>query len=196
MHRMPVLAIFALTILVSCSTASQPEKRVEPAIPSTAFGGRPEAPVWTASVLASLGKHGAPLVETVPADIRTYCPGYAAAAPEDRKAFWVTFLSALAKHESTWRPEAAGGGGAWLGLLQISPATARGYGCRATDSAALRDGAANLSCAIRIMAVTVPRDGVISAGNGGVAADWAPFRDPAKMADIQTTTRRAQVCRG
>ena len=135
-------------------------------------------------------------VRSVPADIDTYCPGYREAGTEERKAFWVTFLSALAKHESTWRPDVAGGGGAWFGLLQISPRTAQGYGCRAQSPEALKDGGNNLSCAIRIMAVTVPRDGVISAGMNGVAADWGPFHQTEKRADIQSRTRNSAVCRG
>lgn len=160
------------------------------------FGQRAEAAAWTARALSALDAQGAPLVQTVPSDIDVYCPAYRDAGPEERKAFWVTFLSALAKHESTWRPDAAGGGGAWLGLLQISPRTAQGYGCQAKSAEALKDGRANLSCGIRIMAVTVPRDGVISAGMGGVAADWGPFHQASKRADIQARTRGAPACRG
>ena len=85
--------------------------------------------------------------------------------------------------------------GQWHGLLQISPATARGYGCNAGTAGALKDGGANLSCGLRIMAVTVPRDGVISAGMRGVAADWGPFHQASKRADIQAITRNSSVCR-
>ena len=89
-------------------------------------------------------------------------------------------MSALAKHESTYRPWAVGGGGRWYGLLQILPATARGYKCNARTGQSLKDGAANLSCAVRIMAHTVPRDGVIHGYRGrkgqGVTADWGPMR--------------------
>lgn len=196
--RLLPLFVFLLTGLAACGSTPDPDKRAMPGasdLPAV-FGARPEAPVWTGSVLAALDAHGAALVHTVPADIDVYCPGYRKAGPDERKAFWVTFLSALAKHESTWRPDVSGGGGAWHGLLQISPATARGYGCQARSAEALKEGGANLSCGIRIMAVTVPRDGVISAGMGGVAADWGPFRQAEKRADIQARTRGAAVCRG
>ncbi len=174
-----------------------PQKSRAPVVePVALWAHRPEARSWTTTALQALDSHGSALVATVPEDIETYCPGYADAGPGARKAFWVTFLSALAKHESTWRPDAAGGGGLWHGLLQIAPATARGYGCRAQDASALHDGALNLSCGIRIMAVTVPRDGVISRGMRGVAADWGPFHQASKRADIQTITREQSVCRG
>lgn len=197
MRLLPLFAVI-LTGLAACGSTSDPEKRAmlgASELPAV-FGARPEAPLWTGSAMAALDAHGAALVQTVPADIDAYCPGYRDAGPEERKAFWVTFLSALAKHESTWRPDASGGNGAWHGLLQISPQTARGYGCKAKSADALKDGGANLSCGIRIMAVTVPRDGVISAGMGGVAADWGPFHQASKRADIQARTRNAAVCRG
>lgn len=145
--------------------------------------------------MTALDAHGAVLVETVPADVEKYCPGYPEAGPETRKGFWVVFLSALAKHESTWRADASGGGGRWHGLLQISPNTAEGYGCRARTASALKNGGMNLSCGLRIMAVTVPRDGVISDGMRGVAADWGPFHQARKRADIQAATRAYPGCR-
>ena len=190
------LASLSIPLLAACGGSPEPEKLAPSEFDAGLFGQRSEAHAWTTSALAALDAHGTPLVKTVPADIDTYCPGYRDAGVEGRKAFWVTFLSALAKHESTWRPEVSGGGGAWHGLLQISPATARGYGCNAQSADALRDVSGNLSCGIRIMASTVSRDGVISAGMGGVAADWGPFHDASKRADIQARTRSAPVCRG
>ena len=194
------LSLIVCAILVACGStrepAPQPAKSVSPTAPSSLWGQRAEAADWNATVLSALGAHGAPLLGIVPADIDTYCPTYREAGPEGRKVFWLSFLSALAKHESTWRPDAAGGGGAWLGQLQISPQTARGYGCKAQSAAALKNGSQNLSCGIRIMARTVARDGVISAGMGGVAADWGPFHSPAKRADIQRQTLSTPVCRG
>lgn len=107
------------------------------------------------------------------------------------------FLSALAKYESTWKPTAVGGGGRWYGLLQILPATARHYGCRARSGAALKDGSANLACAIRIMARTVTRDGVIHARKprwSGVAADWGPMRSEAKRHEMAAWLRGQEYC--
>ena len=151
--------------------------------------------LWTRSALSALKDHGRVLESTVPHDIADWCPAYPVASPDQRRAFWVGFLSALVKHESTYRAHAVGGGGKWYGLTQILPATARHYGCRARSGAALKHGPENLSCAIRIMARTVARDGVISRGMRGVAADWGPLHSRAKRADMMAWTKRQTYCR-
>jgi hypothetical protein len=131
----------------------------------------------------------------MPKDIRDWCPAYPEAGKRGRQAFWIGLLSALSKHESTYRAAAVGGGGQWYGLLQILPATARGYGCRARNGAALKHGPDNLSCAIRIMSVTVPRDGVVSRGMRGVAADWGPFHSQRKRGDMMAWLKRQSYCK-
>ncbi|WP_093966938.1 transglycosylase SLT domain-containing protein [Actibacterium lipolyticum] len=153
-----------------------------------------QAEAWTRASLKALETHGAELAEIVPADIENYCPAYVDAPMPNRRAFWAGLFSALAKHESTWNPKAVGGGGKWYGLVQISPATARGYGCAARTGDALTDGKANLSCAIRIAAHTVARDGVVSAGGRGIAADWGPFHSQRKRADIIKWTNAQDYC--
>ena len=50
--------------------------------------------------------------------------------------------------------------------------------------------------ALRIMAVTVPRDGVVSAGMRGVAADWGPFHSRTKRTDMMKWTRAQPYCAG
>ncbi len=190
-------AIFIFAFSCSRDDVSDAEKigasAVRPAVGWDSVTGSERR---TSAALTALDQHGAALSAVVPADIETYCPGYATATEAERKAFWVALLSALSRHESTWRQEVSGGDGRWHGLLQISPGTARGYGCDATSSSELKVGTANLSCAIRIMAVTVPRDGVISAGMQGVAADWGPFHQSRKRADIQARTRAQPFCQG
>ena len=162
--------------------------------PSAAWDAHPRGEVWTDAALDALDTHASALVETVPEDVETWCPAYPESGEEERKAFWVGLVSALAGHESTWRPAVSGGGGRWHGLLQISPATARGYGCNATSADALKNGPANLSCGLRIMAVTVPRDNVVSAGAGGVAADWGPFHQRTKREAMRAFTRAQPYC--
>ncbi|WP_299849568.1 transglycosylase SLT domain-containing protein [uncultured Roseovarius sp.] len=164
-------------------------------LPRTRWENRPEAQLWTRASLSALKEHGARLPQTVPHDIAQWCPAYPGANEAQRRAFWVGLLSTLAKHESTYRPRAVGGGGKWFGLLQISPGTARSYKCRARSGAALKDGVANLSCAIRIMAVTVPRDGVVSKGMRGVAADWGPFHSRVKRNDMIQWMRKQSYCK-
>ncbi len=190
MFRTLAAAFLSAAALAGC-VATETE---EATVPAARWDFHPEADQWTAATLAALEGPGAPLVSLVPRDFETWCPGYATATEAERKSFWVGLLSALAKHESTWRPEVSGGEGRWHGLLQISPGTARGYGCEARSAAALKDGAANLQCAIRIMGRTVPRDGVISAGGRGVAADWGPFHQSNKRNEMIAWTRAQPYC--
>lgn len=178
----------------------RPKARNE-ALPHARWAHRPEAALWTRSALAALKDHGKPLVTMIPRDIANWCPAYPLASPEERAAFWVGFMSALTKHESTYKPRAVGGGGLWYGLLQILPATARGYKCRARSGEALKNGSANLSCAIRIMALTVPRDGVIHAYTKakkrrwrGVSADWGPMRSAKKRRDMAGWLKQQSYC--
>lgn len=163
-------------------------------IPPTRWVHVPDSALWTRAALSALKAHGQALTQTVPEDIGEWCPAYPQAGEDARRAFWVGFLSALAKHESTYRPQAVGGDGRWFGLLQIQPSTALGYGCRARSGAALKHGPDNLSCAIRIMARTVPRDGVVARGSGGVAADWGPLHNASKRADIKEWVRGQSYC--
>ncbi len=152
--------------------------------------------VWTRAALSALKAHGKPLVDMVPGDIDLWCPSYRTAPDANRRAFWVGFLSALAKYESTYKPWAVGGGGRWFGLLQILPGTARSYKCNVGTGEALKNGAANLSCAVRIMAHTVPRDGVIHGSGGrGVAADWGPMRSAAKRAEMARWLKQQNYCK-
>lgn len=188
----PLLLVLAVSGCVSGVEAVEKPK----ALPVMAWDDQPEAQEWTKSALAALKKHGAPLLSEYPDDITEWCPGYLKASEDERAAFWAGIMSTLTKHESTWNPEATGGGGAWIGLAQISPKTAEGYGCKAQTVAELKDGPANLSCAIRIAAVTVTRDGMVASGREGLAADWAPFLNRKKRAEMVSWTREQPYCQG
>lgn len=151
---------------------------------------------WTRAVMRAIDSHGPNLTGTVPRDIGEWCPAYPHATEWERKSFWAGLLSTLAKHESTYDPRAVGGGGLWYGLVQILPATARGYGCQARTGDALKDGALNMSCAVRILNVTVPRDGVVARNWRGVAADWGPFHSQRKREDMRRWVRSQPFCAG
>ena len=184
---------FGALVLLSACAMSGPEPDL---LPVTRWDHRPEAEIWTRASLDMLEGDAAALTSVTPSDVEGWCPGYAEAGEADRAAFWVGFVSALARYESTWEPGAVGGGGRWFGLMQISPATARYRGCEAGSGAALTDGAANLRCALRIMAVTVPRDGVVSQGTRGVAADWGPMRQDHVRAEMRDWLHRQSYCQG
>ena len=178
-------------------TAIRPPVRT-PQIPRTRWQHMAGHAVWTRAALSALKDHGKPLVDLVPRDISNWCPKYPSASEAERRAFWVGFMSALAKHESTYQPWAVGGDGKWYGLLQILPSTARGYKCNVGTGAALKNGAANLSCAVRIMATTVTRDGVIHGYRGrkgqGVTADWGPMHSAPKRRDMAGWLKRQNYC--
>jgi hypothetical protein len=191
-----VSAALALGLLQACAPAPISEVAMPEVLPVMGWDARPEGNLWTESTLDALQNEGVALLSEVPGDIGTWCPGYLQAAPTERAAFWSGLLSALARHESTWNPQAVGGGGQWFGLVQIAPSTARGYGCAADSGAELQDGAANLECAVRIAAHTVLRDGVVAAGGGGLAADWGPFASAEKRAQMAAFTSSQSYCQG
>jgi len=197
MKRIILTGILALSLGVPSASESGNTEAAAAELPPMRWDHMPNQERWNSAALSALNTHGKPLIQTVPDDIADWCPYYPQADAEGRATFWVAFMSALAKHESTYRPTAVGGGGKWFGLLQISPATARGYDCRAGSGDALKNGSANLSCAIRIMAVTVPRDGVIDDRDTrwrGVAADWGPLRSQKKRDDMRAWVSQQPFC--
>ena len=164
------------------------------AVPAARWDDHPQGSAWTAAVLSALRGPGAPLLQVEPRDIHAWCPGYVSASPAQRAAFWTGLVSTLAWHESTHNPRAVGGGGRWFGLVQIAPGTARWRNCDVQSGQALLSGAANLRCGIRIMGLTVPRDGVIAEGMRGVAADWGPFHSRRKREDMRNWVRSQEYC--
>jgi hypothetical protein len=189
------LALSALLLAGCVSNGMKDMNKDGAALPAMRWDFRPEAVEWTSMSLTKIAVHDDALADQVPADIKTWCPGYEKASIDQRRAFWAGLLSATAKHESTWNPRASGGGGKWIGLMQIAPQTARQYRCEAKTSGALKDGAANLACAIRIMSAQVDRDGVVAGGGArGIGRDWAPFRSAKKRADMAAWTRSQSYC--
>jgi hypothetical protein len=198
-HAFTALALgLAISLVAGCAGSDVTRADTE-TVPVTQWDHRPEASEWTVSTMSAIASHGTPLIETPLADIEQFCPGYESASERDRQAFWVGLFSGLAKYESTWNPRAAGAGGRYRGLLQIFPQTAQSHGCQINGAGELYEGRKNLSCAVRIAARAVGRDGVVVGGPGnwgGVAADWPPLRDAAKRADIAAFTRSQSYCQG
>ncbi len=188
MTRLTALCAALLLSVSACAPLLEAasDKSFAEALPVTRWDHRPEAEDWTRAMLAALSSEGAVLLSSTPDDIGTYCPSYAEAGPNQRAAFWVGLFSAIAKYESTWNPRASGAGGRYLGLLQISPQTARGAGC---DAGGLFDGATNLTCAVRIAARRAPEDAV-----AGLTTDWGPMHDRSKRAEVATWTREQSYC--
>lgn len=185
-------AIMALA-LSACTPAALPD--LAAMMPAMRWDHRPEAADWTQATLLAVSARDDVLASQVPADIAEFCPGYAKASMPERRAFWAGLLSAVAKYESSWNPKAAGGGGRYLGIMQLSPRTAAQHGCEAQSAAGLKDGAANLQCAVKVMAHAVGSDGVV-AGNGrqGIGRDWMPLRKSKERSEIAAWTSAQSYC--
>jgi hypothetical protein len=202
--RAAILSFAAFLALAGCQSEIEPKTKAQiqaeaqqmqlASRPPMRWGARNGSDEWTRATLAALDRDGVTILSNVPHDIQTYCPNYAELGHTGRKAFWAGLLSALAKHESTYNPQASGGGGRWLGLMQIAPATWRHYGC----SGNITNGADNMDCAVRIMSRQVGRDNAVvrdgSGGWRGVARDWAPMRSASKRADIAAWTSSQSYC--
>ena len=163
------------------------------ALPAAQWDDTAQGASWTRATLVALEQNAPGIVDVVPADIDTWCPGYADNTDQQRRAFWVGVMSAISWYESRHQ-EAVVGAGRYFGLMQIWPTTARGYDCRADTGDALKDGEANLACATRIMAVTIERDGVVAANQGGLAADWGPMTHGWAREEMSEWTREQNYC--
>jgi hypothetical protein len=192
------LTLSALALTLLCAGAARAnEAKTDTDLPAMRWDHAAKAAEWTAEALAQVADHDAQLTDVIPKDIETYCPGYAKASLEERRAFWVAALSATAKYESGFNAKALGLNGRYVGLMQISLATARHSGCEATTTASLKNGAANLSCAIDIIAPRVAADGMVAgAGNKGIARDWGPWAKARTRASIAKWTRAQDYCQG
>ena len=197
-------AIFAAAIFAALSGCVQSRPSAHSGAPSESFISKSsmgwsrhaKGDDWTTEALAAVAAKDALLAKTIPGDIANWCPAYAKAPLGQRRAFWVGLMSAVSKHESTWNPAASGGGGRYIGLMQISPRTAASHGCEAKSAGALKDGGDNLVCAVEIFARKVAADGVV-VGNGrqGIGRDWGPFRKADKRAEMAAWTSAQPWCK-
>lgn len=194
-------ALIALPLLASvlgaCVPTGQTSLSTSGQMPPMQWDVRPEGKEWTADTLAALQAHDAVLAASVPADVETWCPGYETASLSDRRAFWAGLMSAVARYESSWNPQASGGGGRYIGVMQISPRSADYHQCEADTAAELKDGSENLECAAQMMAAAVANDGLVAGGgNRGIGRDWMPLRDAGKRAAMAEWTRAQPYCQG
>ena len=190
---LPLLA----SVLGACVPSGQTSLSTSGQMPPMQWDARPEGKEWTADTLVALQAHDTVLAASVPADVESWCPGYAKASLTDRRAFWAGLMSAVARYESSWNPQASGGGGRYIGVMQISPRSADYHQCEADTAAELKDGSENLECAAQMMAAAVANDGLVAGGgNRGIGRDWMPLRDAGKRAAMAEWTRAQPYCQG
>jgi hypothetical protein len=190
-------ALLLLALGTALSTPVDAKVVKSPAVlPAMGWDHKPQASEWTQEALMQVADHDEELTGVVPADIEVYCPGYAKASKEDRRAFWVSLLSATAKYESGFNAKAVGPKGRYVGLMQISLTTAKHNNCEADSTLELKDGAANLSCAVDIVAPHVANDRMVAgAGNRGIARDWGPWASAKTRATIAAWTSQQSYCK-
>lgn len=204
-----LLVVLAATIAAACSTTGVTGGGGSPVFghPPAAWDVRPEGRQWTTIAHNAIDTLAPELVTIVPTDIDAFCPGYRNASPANRRAFYVSLLSELAKFESNFDPsvrftesitDAAGRRVVSRGLLQISQESANGYGCAIADPEQLHDPATNLQCSVRILARWVGRDQVIAGYSSGAwrgaSRYWSPFRDRNKLVDLQAALNAKPYC--
>lgn len=194
----PIAALALVFGLGGCASILAGNGGGNGALPVMAWDAtRPaEAADWTKATLDALRDEGAVLASAVPMDVAQFCPSYVKASADDRLAFWAGLFSAIARFESTWNPNATGGGGRYLGLLQISPSTANYVGCDLSQGD-LHDGESNLACAVKIAAETVPEGGGMLSGPGalaGIVDAWGPMHDSGKVAQVAAFTSAQSYC--
>mgnify|MGYP001952272660 CR=1 FL=1 len=184
---------------IASAAPMRPRAR-DPYLPNTRWqeeGGASRA-LWTRAMMSALEAQGAEIDDVIPADIGTWCPAYAGNSAEERRAFWVGLMSAVAWYESRFIPDVVGGGNLYYGLTQILPSTARAVGCRAGDGSSLLSPEANLSCAVRIMAVVVPDHQAVARVGGrnrGIASQWGPMTHGWAREEMAAWTREQDYCR-
>ena len=204
-----LFAILALFVAAACSTTTGPGGPSGPVFgyPPAAWDVRPEGRQWTTIAHNAFDTLAPDLVTIVPTDIDAFCPGYRAATPANRRAFYVSVLAELARFESNFDPsvrytetfnDAGGHRVISRGLLQISQESANGYGCAITDAEQLHDPGINIQCGARILARWVQRDQVIagyaSGAWRGASRYWSPFRDRNKLVDLQAALNAKPYC--
>lgn len=176
--RQVMAGLLALGWLGACVPGQAPFAGTDlSGLPAMPWDARPEAATWTAAGLMAVRSRDTDLAGQVPADADALCPGYASGSMADRRAFWVAMVALTADKESRFNPGIVASG-RYVGLMQISPRTARAAGCGVTSVEDLKDGENNLFCAVQILAGHVARDGVAVGpkGNQGLGRDWTPWR--------------------
>ncbi len=164
-------------------------------LPALPWDGQPEAGAWTTATLMAVRAQDGALAGRVPADVGALCPGYETGSMAERRAFWVALVALTAGKESRFDPSVIAPGG-YVGLMQISPRTARAAGCGAVSPAELQDGENNLFCAVQLMAGHVARDGQVLGpqGNRGIGRDWMPWRGAAMQSESADWLKRQGYC--
>jgi hypothetical protein len=119
-------------------------------------------------------------------DIDDFCPEYAAATSFQKETCWLRIVSAMARYESEFKPEATyreHTGSISVGLLMMNP----DHCSEANSIALLQKADKNIKCALDRMALLVARDRYLSgpSTSRGAAAYWSVLRPPYQFRNLQ-----------
>lgn len=163
---------------------------------------------WTTSAEEAAKKSS--LSQLTPTDIASFCPNYEKLDTANRNKFWAGLLSAMARPESNYKPEATytenftdGSGKKVIsrGLLQISieSANQKRYSCGIAKSEDLHVPKINLECGIKILEAWVKNDNVIAAyskPSRGGGRYWSVLRASNKrLPEITGNTASLPFCK-
>ena len=165
-------------------------------LPAMRWDHRPEAAEWTRATLIAVAAHDDVLAPACPPTSRPGAQTTNKAAMMDRRSSGPGLLSAVAKYESSYNPNASGGGGRYIGLLQISPRSAAHHGCARHLGQGAEERRCQPAMRRRDMAHAVGQDGVVAGkGNRGVGRDWRPFRKAKPRGEMQAWISQQSYCR-
>lgn len=148
----------------------------------TAWDSTEGSAAWTETATAELGRSRRALESA--RDIDDFCPGYAGSSPFQKETCWLRILTAMARFESHFRPQATyreSNGRTSVGLLMMNPEHCPG----ADNVALLQKPLANIRCAVSRMSRLVARASYLSGpGNAGAASYWSVLRDPYRKGSL------------
>lgn len=179
-------------MLVACKT---PDSEVEPTplkpVVNVVYKSEWPEKDWTMYAVNAFKLYGKDMLKVTPLDASNYCPQIKDMNEEQRVAFYNYLLSAMAKHESNFKPntnftegfnDSKGKRVISRGLLQLSQESANGYKCGITEPTMLHDPKINIECSVRILNQWISRDKYIGGTapnipNAGGARYWSVLRN-------------------
>ena len=183
----------ALAFFIACETVQKP---ADPTLPtpqpvkeSLAWAGKhKDADLWTEKLKQAIVASNLP--ESVPTDIKTFCPGYEKLDKQGKLVVWMQLMSIMTKYESSFNPktyymEPPPLGYSSIGLFQLSYEDQANYpDCQLIRKEKnLEDGVTNIKCAVIILSKLVSRDnrvaGYVGGWKGG-ARYWSVLRSDNK----------------
>lgn len=172
-------------------------------------GKHPDAIKWTRATVLAIEKYGPNLLTAEPSDIRAYCPQFGTLKREEKIAFWVHMISAIAQKESDFNPtkpfvedfnNSKGELVVSRGLLQLSLESVNSsrYSCNIKTNADLDDPIKNLICGVKILNYWMRMEPVISRVDGkewyGASKYWGVLRTSDTRSFIKSATSDLPIC--